>query len=156
MRGTLNRLLVLAFLLPVALGLGAVEAAANSDVPTSLRTVEGVVIAIETLTASSRVEPGMTAVRLRVDDPEPEEIDVLLAPEAALRQTGFEIEPGDRVRASIFLSGADRAEAHKVLNVSRNTMVRLRTLRGVPLWDRAGQWQGGPSRPAGHRHRRSG
>jgi len=154
MSETLNGLRALALLLPVALGLDAVGAAAKSEGPTSLRTVEGEVIVIETLMAGSRSDPGMTVVRLRVDDPEPEEIEVLLAPEAALRQTGFEIERGDRVRASIFLSAADRAEAHKVLNLSRNTMVRLRTLRGVPLWDRAGQWQGGPCRPAGHRHGR--
>ena len=151
MRGTPSRLLMLALVLPVSFGLDGVEAG-KRDAPTSLRTVEGVVIAVETLATES----GMTTVRLRVDDPEPEEIEVLLAPEAALRQTGFEIEPGDRVRASIFLSAADRAEAHKVLNVSRDTMVRLRTLRGVPLWDRAGQWEGGPCRPAGHRHRGSG
>ena len=127
----------------------------------SLMTVEGIVRAVETLPAATGAD--VTAVRITVDKPEPREITVLLAPANVLRQTGFEVELGDRMRARLFLTESAAFEAHKVLNLSRGMMVRLRTLRRVPLWDSNGEWQGGPCRNRdgsggnGHRgHRGSG
>jgi hypothetical protein len=148
-------------MLPVVLYLTTAHGRGQGPNRASLMTVEGIVSAVETLP----VETGgdVTSVRLMVDKPEPREMEVLLAPESALRQTGFEIEVGDRLRARIFLTGDDALEAHKVLNLSRGMMVRLRTLRRVPLWDGNGQWQGGPCRAqsgsggaGGHQHRGSG
>jgi len=111
---------------------------------TLLLTVEGVVDSVET--ASGGPGEAVTAIRLRADDPQPRPMRILLAPESALRETGFEVEAGDRLRARVFLSGGDTFEAHKVRNLSRGTMVRLRTLRRIPLWDADGRWQGGPGR----------
>ena len=157
MRANRSSLIAVVAMLPIVVGFSAVPAEEQAD-RSSLVTVEGIVDAVET-----RFTDGggaITSVRLRVDEPDPRELDVLLAPENALRETGFEIEPGDRVRARIFLSGDQEVEAHKVMNLSRGMMVRLRTLRMVPLWDGEGRWQGGPCRDqAGggqgrqHRHR---
>jgi len=134
-------------ILLVVLPLSTVHGHEHAANRASLITVEGIVSAVETLPAESG--GAITLVRLQVEGHEPREIDILLAPEAALRQTGFEIEAGDRLRARIFLTGDDAFEAHKVMNVSRGMMVRLRTLRRVPLWDSDGRWQGGPCRTQG-------
>ena len=145
-------------LLPAILGFGTTHAHRQTADRASLVTVEGIVSAVEMLPGEGGVT--VTAVRIRLDGPETRELDILLAPESALRQIGFEIETGDRLRARVFLSGDEPAPAHKVLNVSRDQMVRLRTLTRVPLWDTHGQWQGGPCRdrggPGGSGHRRSG
>ena len=154
-----NRLSLIAVvaILPIVVGFSPIPTEEPAD-RSSLLTVEGIVDAVETRVTDEGGE--ITSVRLRVDDPDARELDVLLAPENALRETGFEIEPGDRMRARIFLSDAPEVEAHKVMNLSRGMMVRLRTLRKVPLWDGEGRWQGGPCRdqPGGgqgrqHRHR---
>jgi hypothetical protein len=156
MRPRRKTVLALAALLPLALGFATARAGEHHG-RTLLLTVEGVVDAVET-TSVGAGEP-LTSVRLLVDDPEPRQLEVLLAPGSALHETGFEVEAGDRLRARIFLSDSDTVEAHKVRNLSRGTMVRLRTLRQVPLWDTAGRWQGGPGRDhhgsgkSGHGHR---
>jgi hypothetical protein len=137
----------LATIVMVVLGLPTVDAADRTSDRASLMTVEGTVFAVETVSAEGG--RNVTAVRLVLDRPESREIDVLLAPGNALSQIGFEIEAGDRLRARVFLTGEDAFEAHKVLNLSRGMMVRLRTLRRVPLWDGNGQWQGGPCRSRG-------
>jgi len=151
-------LVVLAMIFPIAAGLAPTLADGGTD-RSSLLTVEGTVDALETRVMDDGGE--ITSVHLRVDGPDGRELDVLLAPAGALRETGFEVEPGDRMRAKIFLAEGPEVEAHKVMNLSRGTMVRLRTLRRVPLWDSEGRWQGGPCRdqPGGagqgrqHRHR---
>jgi hypothetical protein len=154
-----SRLFLTALLamLPLAVGFSPLPPEEPVD-RSSLLTVEGIVDAVETRISDQEGE--VTSVRLLVDDPDSRELDVLLAPENALRETGFEVEPGDRMRAKIFLSDGPEVEAHKVMNLSRGMMVRLRTLRKVPLWDSQGQWQGGPCREQGgggygrqHRHR---
>jgi len=139
-----------------SLGLPPVAVADPSD-RASLATVEGTVSAVHTVPDDAG--GATTAVRLRLDEPPGKEIEVLLAPPSALSQSGFEVETGDLLRARIFLTEGEAVEAHKVMNISRGTMVRLRTLRRVPLWDGNGQWHGGPSRSRGaggqgegHRH----
>lgn len=159
MRLPRNAVVSLAAAVTLMLGLAAARAEEESG-RALLRTVEGVVGAVETVAGDGG--EAITRVRLLVDGPEPHRLDVLLAPESALRETGFEVAPGDRLRARIFLSGGDTVEAHKVLNLSRGMMLRLRTLRRVPLWDSDGRWQGGPGRDhrgpgdGGHRHRGTG
>lgn len=74
------------------------------------------------------------------------EVRILVAPPEALAHIGFEVRPGDRVRARVFFDPGSRvAYAQKILNQSRDLMVRLRTLRHEPLWDAAGNWQGSPA-----------
>jgi hypothetical protein len=72
--------------------------------------------------------------------------ELLLAPRSALAEIGFEVELGDQVKARIFPSAEGPAKVHKVLNVTRRKMVRLRTLTQIPLWDSSGAWQGGECR----------
>lgn len=142
----------LATILMVVLSLTTVSADDRTSDRASLMTVEGVVFAVETVSAEGG--GNITAVRLVLERPESREIDVLLAPANALSQTGFEIEAGDRLRARVFLTGEDALEAHKVMNLSRGMMIRLRTLRRVPLWDGSGRWQGGPCRSQDGSHGR--
>jgi len=158
MRPSRTFLIAWVAMLPIVLGL-VPSRAEHSAERSSLVTVEGIVDAVETRFADQG--EGITSVRLRVDEPDARDLDILLAPESALRETGFEIEAGDRLRARIFLSDDPEVEAHKVMNLSRGMMVRLRTVRRVPLWDSDGQWQGGPCREQGgtghgRQHRRGG
>src|SRR6185295_11068013 len=86
---------------------------------------------------------------------------VLVAPAEVLADIGFSVAVGDQVRARVFLEPVSRlAYAQKLLNESRDLMVRLRTLRHEPLWDAAGKWQGGtaelPSRRPTERAGRGG
>jgi hypothetical protein len=134
----------LAVLLSAVMALTAVHGREETARRASLATIEGIVSAVETV--SGEGGGAVTAARISVEKPEPREMSILLAPEDALRQIGFEIEAGDRVRARIFLSAEDPAPVHKVLNLSRGMMVRLRTLMRIPVWDSKGQWQGGPCR----------
>jgi hypothetical protein len=143
-----------------SLGHAPIVAAGRSD-RASLATVEGIAGSVHAVPDGTGV--ATTAVRLRLDDPPGTELTVLLAPSGALSESGFEIETGDRIRVRVFLSDDDAVEAHKVMNISRGIMVRLRTLRRVPLWDGDGQWHGGPSRSrggtgqgGGHQHRGGG
>ncbi len=63
------------------------------------------------------------------------------------REIGLVVEEGDRLRVKVFLGEEGQpVRAQKVLNLSRNLMVRLRTMRDVPLWTADGAWQGGPGR----------
>lgn len=110
----------------------------------SLATVEGVIEAVETVPGEGGGKA--LAVSLRTEEPEPRELKILLAPETALEEIGFTVEEGDRLRARIFLSGEDPAPAQRVMNVTRGTIVRLRTLSRIPVWNSAGQWQGGACR----------
>jgi hypothetical protein len=153
MRPSHLSVVAIAIVLPLVGGLEPVRTGETAE-RSSLSTVEGVVEAVETRWTDTDEE--VLSARLRVDSPDEAMLDVLLAPWSALSETGFEIEPGDRLRARIFLSDSDDqpVEAHKVMNLSRGTMVRLRTLRRVPLWDGEGRWQGGPCREQGGGHGR--
>ena len=123
----------------------------------ALTTVEGTVKSVTALPGEGELP--VVAVSLRLDGDAADEVTVLLAPEQALTEIGFSVERGDHCRIRIFRPDEGPAKAHKVLNTSRGTMVRLRTLHQIPLWDGRGRWQGGPCRDqsgsgaGGHRHR---
>lgn len=127
-------------------------AAAASGGKTSLRsavvTVEGTVTSVTSLPAEGDL-PVVAISLVTGDGAKGEELTVLLGPEQAMDEIGFAVEPGDRCRVRVFRSDDGAARAHKVLNVSRGTMVRLRTMHQVPLWNGQGSWQGGPCR-SGH------
>jgi hypothetical protein len=112
----------------------------------ALRTVEGRVVALETVAGEGAVE--VLAAKLVLAE-RSAATTVLLAPEDLCREIGFEIEEGDVLRVRVFVGEEDEpVKAQKAMNVSRGLMVRLRTMRAVPLWSDAGAWQGGPSRGA--------
>jgi hypothetical protein len=71
-------------------------------------------------------------------------VALLLAPEGALEELGFDIVVGDRLQAKVFPTAEGPAKVHKVKNLSKDTLLRLRTLHQIPLWDGDGVWQGGP------------
>ena len=76
-----------------------------------------------------------------------QEVTILLGPVETCREIGLVVEQGDRLRARVFVGEeGEPVKAQKVLNLSRSVMLRLRTMRDVPLWNTAGAWQGGPSR----------
>jgi hypothetical protein len=120
-----------------------------------LRTLEGKVAEVGE-TAGEGALPVVT-LKLRTRDGD---FQVLVAPADVLADVGFSVVVGDQVRARVFLEPVSRlAYAQKLLNRSRDLMVRLRTLHHEPLWDAAGEWQGSASelpsrRPAGRPTRR--
>lgn len=118
---------------------GIVAAGAQS----SLGVVEGSVLEVGIQPGEGGLE--LVTVRLSTGQPEARELELLLAPQVVLEETGFTVQQGDRLKARIFTT-AERGPAavHKVRNLSQDLMVRLRTLRQIPLWDSAGRWQGGP------------
>ena len=71
---------------------------------------------------------------------------VVLGPADSLQDVGFEVSEGDRLRARVFVREDGPAYAQKVMNLTRRTMLQLRTLRQVPLWNASGRWEGGPAR----------
>jgi hypothetical protein len=113
---------------------------------TSLKVVEGTVLEVGVQPGEGDLE--LVTVRLSAERPEPRELELLLAPRSVLEETGFTVRQGDRLKARVFTAGEGPASVHKVLNLTQSSMVRLRTLHKVPLWDGAGLWQGGP-RPGG-------
>jgi hypothetical protein len=121
----------------------------------SVSTVEGTVRSLGALPAEGEL-PVLAVTLAAEEGGRGEELVVLLGPKQTMDEIGFAVEPGDRLRVRVFRSDDGAARAHKVLNLSRGTMVRLRTLRQVPLWNGQGAWQGGPCR-SGHggsgRHR---
>mgnify|MGYP001828431473 CR=1 FL=1 len=118
-------------------------AAAQAASPTStLREVEGRVTEIGALRGEGDLE--LITVRLSKSGAEAMDLDLLLAPESVLVETGFTVEPGDRLKARIFTTEEGPATVHKVKNLTQGSMVRLRTLRQIPLWDNNGRWQGSP------------
>lgn len=82
---------------------------------------------------------------------EDEALEILLAPRGALEQIGFDLLVGDEVRVRIFRPAeGEAARVHKILNRTRGAILRLRTLRHLPLWDGSGRWQGSnPGRSRG-------
>lgn len=108
----------------------------------SLAVVEGTVLEVGIHPGEGGLE--LVTVRLSTERPDSQELELLLAPQSALEETGFTVQQGDRLKARIFTADEGPASVHKVQNLSQNSMVRLRTLRQIPLWDGAGMWQGGP------------
>jgi hypothetical protein len=110
---------------------------ARTDV--KLTTVEGEVLEIRELPGEGDVS--LVAVALRRDG-EQEPLTVLLAPRPALEEIGFVVEVGDRLKVRIFADDGSPARAQRVLNASRGSLARLRTLRHTPLWSASGSWRG--------------
>lgn len=123
----------------------------------SLAVVEGTVLEVGSQPGEGGIE--LVTVRISTQRPEPHEIELLLAPQSVLEETGFTVQKGDRLKARVFIAEEGPASVHKVRNLSQNSMVRLRTLRQIPLWDGAGMWQGGgpgSGRHGGHHRPRHG
>lgn len=115
-----------------------------ADPRSSLLMVEGQVTAVteapgEGNLASVAVQLGASAGGRRT-------WNLLLAPPRALAEIGFEVAVGDHLKARIFPSNEGPARVHKVLNLTRRKMVRMRTLSQIPLWDGGGAWQGASCR----------
>lgn len=89
-------------------------------------------------------ELAIVAVRLAASADDSRSWELLLAPRPALTEIGFAVEVGDQLKARIFPTEEGPAKVHKVLNLTRRNMVRIRTLSQIPLWDGTGAWQGGP------------
>lgn len=112
------------------------------DLRSSLVMVEGSVVSVAEKPGEG--ELSIVAVKLASRSGDAETLELLLAPQPALDEIGFEVQVGDRLKARIFPSQEGPARVHKVLNLTRHTMVRVRTLSQIPLWDGSGAWQGGP------------
>jgi len=135
----------------IPLALLLLAANGGSTMRSSLLTIEGEAVAIET--AAGEGDLTLVSVSMILDDPSGEELEILLGPESALQETGFSVAVGDRVRARIFPADSGPLRVHKILNITQNTVVRLRTLYQIPLWNGAGTWQGGLAGDAlGHSH----
>lgn len=132
----------------VVVTLSLVSAIVASGVEkSSLLTVEGRVTSVGSHLGEGDLE--LVEVRLSLDGDPERVMGVLLGPESAMAEIGFSVEAGDRLRAKIFGDDEEPAIVHKALNLTRDTMVRFRTLRRIPLWDSSGVWQGGPGRGPG-------
>ncbi len=127
---------------------GAVAQEPAARPTASLDTLEGTVTALIELPGESDL--AVLAVDLDLGDGQAPR-RVLLAPRETLEEIGFEVEVGDRLRVRVFAEAESPARAQRVLNASRGALVRLRTLRHVPLWSSTGSWQGGDPRGGPHR-----
>ena len=71
-------------------------------------------------------------------------VSVALAPRSVFHKTGFLLREGDNVVVRLFQGlGEATPTAQMVNNRTRNRAIRLRSIRGEPLWDGKGRWQGG-------------
>jgi hypothetical protein len=124
----------------------APPAAAEGQSPhhSALKTAEGKVLAVSRIAGEGGIE--VVQVSLAPDGDREHPLLVLLAPPDAMKEIGFSVETGDQLKVKYFVSEEGTCKAHKVLNSSRGLMVRLRTLRQVPLWNNQGHWQGGQGR----------
>jgi hypothetical protein len=136
MNARLQKLAVLALAL-AAMGshLGVEHRRTTAD----LVDLRGEVVSISSISAEGDLD--VVAVVLRTEE---SAATVLLGPRAVLDDLGFEVEAGDRLRVRVFVEdGVDAPlTAQRVLNLSRQSMMRLRTLHRDPLWDASGRWQG--------------
>jgi hypothetical protein len=127
------------------LGVVALSTVAAGAVAEGLATLEGRV----TARAVAPAEGGIDNVVVTLASPAGNR-RILLAPAEVLAEAGFDVQVGDELRVRVFTGDdADPLLTHTVLNVTRRTMVRLRTLRGIPAWDANGAWRGGPGGPHG-------
>jgi hypothetical protein len=110
----------------------------------SLKTVEGDVLTVNLVEGEGGIEVVQVTIAVEGDQgPAPA---ILLAPPEALEEIGFAVHPGDHLKVKYFVGEGESGKAHKVLNTTRGLMVRLRTLRQIPLWTNQGRWQGGQGR----------
>jgi hypothetical protein len=121
-------------------------ATSKEELRSSLVTVEGTVTGVGSAQGEGDLEA--LSVTLTPKDGKGKELNLLLAPRSTLDEVEFQVEPGDRIQARVFPTDEGPAKVHKVRNLTRHTMLRLRTLHRIPLWDGAGAWQGGPGRGA--------
>jgi hypothetical protein len=114
------------------------------DPRSSLLMVEGRVVSV----IETPGEGGLAIVMVQLApwSEDPRSWQLLLAPQSALADIGFAVEVGDQLKARVFPTAEGPAKVHKVLNLTRRNMVKMRTLSGIPLWDGSGAWQGGESR----------
>lgn len=139
-----HRHTIAGFLLALTLAGTSFAVEEPGSIKASLITVEGVVskIGSEVMEGELRV----VTASLVSSDATKQFTEILLAPQTALDEIGFSVQVGDRLKVRLLSSGPGSSRAHKVLNISRNTMVRLRSVRGEPFWDNHGTWRGGPCR----------
>jgi hypothetical protein len=131
------------------LGIAPGESALASRSSYSMRSLEGQVLSVEHHTG----EGGLDLLQAQVRSTNGSEtVQILLAPQEVCEQIGLQIAPGDRIRTRVFVEETTSYRVQKIQNISRGTMVRLRTLHETPLWDSAGRWQGGPLRTSTHGH----
>ena len=126
-------------------------AADDAGGATAVLVVEGRVTSL----GETAGEGGLSVVVVTVREGDRDHA-AMLAPGNVLREIGFEIEPGDAVRARLLVpEDGSMPRVQKILNRTRGAMARLRTLRQLPLWDGEGRWQGSLDHGsgAGHRHR---
>jgi len=124
-------------------GIGAAKAE-EPPPRSSLKTVEGKVLVVGRIAGEGGIE--IVQVEIAPDGDREHPLRILLAPAEAMASIGFTIEPGDQLKVKYFVGEEGNGKAHKVLNSSRGLMVRLRTLRQIPLWNNQGHWQGGQGR----------
>ena len=117
----------------------------KEELRTSLVTIEGQVLVIGQQPGEGGLDV-LTATLSGGEDGEP--VALLLAPKSTLDELGFEIAEGDRLKAKVFPAAEGPVKVHKVKNLSHNTLLRLRTLHQIPLWNGTGAWQGGPGQGA--------
>lgn len=140
-----------ALLAALAVFLAAPALAAGSE-RYRFTTLEGTVGTVGEHQAEGELR--LLSVELETGLPERDKVTVLLGPAATCREIGLVVEEGDRVRVKVFVGEeGEPLEAQKILNMSRSVMVRLRSMRNVPLWSANGAWEGGPGRAwRGGRH----
>ena len=119
----------------------------HSGQSTSLRTVEGTVVSVSSRPGEGNLR--VVAVALDTGVTETGHLDLLLAPQRVLDEISFGLEEGDRLRVRVFVADQGPLKVHKAMNLTRGTMVRFRSLRQVPLWGNAGDWEGGDCRRQG-------
>ncbi len=157
-----GRLAGAALLLAAVLACGGTpaDAAGPRGRGEALREISGEIVRLETVRGEGGLDARVAWVRLA----DGREVSLLVAPPAVLERLGMVFAPGDRIRARVFVERDPPWPVHKIRNVSRGQMARLRTLTHIPLWDGSGHWVGwggphggghhGGQREGGMRHRR--
>jgi hypothetical protein len=141
-------------LVVLLIGLHSVEADQKKF---SFTTFEGRIVAVGALAGEGEIE--LLSVDVATGSSPPKRVTVLLGPVDACREIGFEVDEGDEVRVRALVAGeGEPLKAQRILNLSRRVMVRFRTMRGLPLWNSAGAWQGSPGHAyhGGHHRARGG
>lgn len=132
------------WLLLLALGAGTAAAGGHRGQAakrSSMVDLKGEVLVVATCPQEDG--PPLLCVTLDPDKDRYEQVQVLLAPPSTMEEIGFEVAAGDRLQVRIFERQNGTAEAQRVRNLSRGSMVRIRTLYQVPLWTATGTWRGG-------------
>jgi hypothetical protein len=134
----------------VLLGIAPGESALAGRSTYPMRSLEGEVLSVDYHPGKGNLD--LVQAQLRATDSN-ETVQILLAPQEVCEQIGLQIAPGDQIRTRIFVEDTASYRVQKIQNISRGTMVRLRTLHETPLWNSAGRWLGGPLRTSpGHQH----